>query len=77
MNTTVPTTEPQQATQMLFFTSKEAAHYLRLSPQTLAAFRVKGSGPDFCKFGRKVVYRLSDLETWAEANRRQSTTKIN
>lgn len=35
----------------------------------LAQWRHKGSGPAFYKLGRKIVYRGSDLNAWAEANR--------
>ena len=45
-----------------------------LSPRTLEKWRVTGEGPAFRKFGRKVVYSEKDLETWAEAQRRNSTS---
>ena len=45
-----------------------------LSPRTLEKWRVKGEGPAFRKFGRKVVYSERDLEAWAEGQRRNSTS---
>ena len=51
---------------MTFLNVKEAAQYLRLSPQTLNNKRVKGDGPAFRKFGRRVVYAQADLVAWAD-----------
>lgn len=40
----------------------------------LAQLRFRGQGPRFIKpSARKVVYRLSDVEAWLEANERTST----
>jgi hypothetical protein len=50
-----------------YLTNQEAAEYLKLSPRTLNKQRVYGGGPQFHKFGRRVVYALSDLEDWANA----------
>ena len=35
----------------------------------LAQWRHKGQGPTYYKLGRKIIYRGSDLNDWAEANR--------
>jgi len=35
----------------------------------LAQWRHKGIGPAFYRLGRKIVYRGSDLNAWAEANK--------
>ncbi len=35
----------------------------------LAQWRHKRMGPAFYKLGRKIIYRGSDLNAWAEANR--------
>ena len=35
----------------------------------LAQWRHKGIGPAYYKLGRKVVYRGTDLNAWAETNR--------
>jgi len=50
-----------------YLTNDEAAEFLRLSPRTLEKHRVLGSGPSFRKFGRRVLYAITDLETWADA----------
>ena len=37
--------------------------------EKLAQWRHKDMGPAYYKLGRKIVYRGSDLNAWAEANR--------
>ena len=56
-----------------YLTNDEAAEYLRLSPRTLEKQRVIGGGPRFRKFGRRVMYALSDLEAWADARSFEAT----
>lgn len=56
-----------------FLSNGQAAALLNLSPRTLEKMRVVGGGPQFRKFGRRVVYAVDDLETWA-ANRRCAST---
>ena len=58
----------------VFLDNEEAAGFLNLSPRTLEKHRVVGGGPRFRKFGRRVVYALSDLETWANARSCESTS---
>ena len=55
------------ARERRYLTNTEAADFLKLSPRTLEKQRVIGGGPRFRKFGRRVVYALDDLVTWAEA----------
>jgi excisionase family DNA binding protein len=45
-------------------TQREAATLLRLSERTLERSRVTGLGPPFCKLGRRIRYRQSDLDQW-------------
>ncbi len=47
-----------------------------VSPKTLEAWRVKGTGPEFCKIGRRVVYRREALDAWATATARRSTSQV-
>ncbi len=58
-----------------YFTTTEAAKYVRCSSRTLEAFRLSGSGPKFVKAGRRVLYRSSDLEAWLQAQTFQSTSE--
>lgn len=66
-----PLPTPQQAPATgpapRYLTNDEAAAHLRLSPRTLEKLRVIGGGPRFHKFGRRVMYALSDLDAWADA----------
>lgn len=70
--------ERQQPVSQLL-TSVEAAEYLRLSPRTLEGMRVDGTGPRYFKVGpgkrSKVVYRVSDLETWLQQFQFGSTSE--
>jgi len=56
-----------------YLTNDEAATFLRLSPRTLEKLRVIGGGPRFRKFGRRVMYAVVDLETWADARSFETT----
>lgn len=39
-----------------------------MSEGTLANWRVKGLGPKFVKIGRRVIYRLKDIENYERKN---------
>ena len=60
-----------------YLTNEESAMFLKLSPRTLDKFRVLGGGPKFRKFGRRVIYALDDLETWANSRICESTSDDN
>lgn len=57
-----------------YLSTVEAAAWLGLSPRTLDAYRVRGGGPAFHRFGRIVRYRLADLDDWAAERRMDSTS---
>lgn len=57
-----------------YLTNDEAAEYLRLSPRTLEKQRVIGGGPKFRKFGRRVMYAVADLDTWADQRSFEATS---
>lgn len=63
------TSQPQR-----YLTNDEAADYLRLSPRTLEKQRVIGGGPKFHKFGRRVMYAVSDLDAWADQRSYEATS---
>lgn len=65
-----PTPPPSQR----YLTNDEAAAYLRLSPRTLEKQRVIGGGPTFRKFGRRVMYAMTDLDTWADERSFEATS---
>ena len=64
----------QSAQPARYLTNIEAAAFLRLSPRTLEKQRVIGGGPRFRKFGRRVMYAIVDLETWADARSFEMTS---
>lgn len=53
--------------------SRDAARFVGLSESTLAKMRLNGNGPVYCKLGRRVVYRPSDLEDWLQARTTRDT----
>jgi hypothetical protein len=48
-------------------TETEAADYLRTTTRTLRNLRRQSQGPVFARVGRKVIYRLVDLQAWQTA----------
>ena len=61
--------------QDTYKTQSEAADYLRLSTRTLERHRLTGAGPRFCRLGRRIVYRRSDLDDWAATRTFLSTAE--
>jgi hypothetical protein len=68
-------TPPAPATGGRYVNAKAAAAYLDISTSTLEKQRIRGDGAVFHKFGKRVVYRLEDLEAYADLNRRRSTSE--
>ena len=65
----MPTHPTARPIDPLAVNEKPAADLLGLSPSSLEKDRVQGHlGVPFVKAGRRVIYRLSDLEYWLEAN---------
>ena len=56
-----------------FLTTKEAARFLKLKPNTLEKMRVYGGGPQYRKHGRHVVYHIDDLMAWSNLRKKDST----
>lgn len=59
-----------------FLTTKEAANFLNLKPNTLEKMRVYGGGPVFRKHGRHVVYHIDDLIAWSDLRKKDSTGNV-
>ena len=53
----------------------ETASYLRLSKPTLERLRLTGDGPPYCKLGKAVRYRKSDLDAWLASRLTRSTSE--
>ena len=58
----------------MYLNTAQIAALLGLSVRTLDRYRINGSGPPFYKFGQCVRYALTDVEAWAWACRRFSTS---
>jgi hypothetical protein len=58
---TIPTPSP-------LATPREAATFLRTSPSALSQMRYRGEGPTYVRTGRRILYRLSDLQAYVEGN---------
>lgn len=56
-----------------YYSPKDAAAYLRTSPSTLAKRRLYGTGPRYCRIGRAIRYRKSDLDDFMASSLQQST----
>lgn len=57
-----------------FMRTAEAAAYCKSSASTFEKLRLTGGGPAYSKIGRRVVYRVEDLDAWLAANRKTSTS---
>jgi predicted DNA-binding transcriptional regulator AlpA len=57
-----------------FLRTPEAGRFLGISGRTLEKHRVYGTGPTYRKLGGRVVYAVSDLQSWADRGLRSSTS---
>lgn len=58
---------------MKHLTTEELANRWGMNPTTLCNWRVAGRGPKFMKFGKNVLYALSDIEEYEANNKKRST----
>ncbi len=58
-----------------FLTTRKAAEFLGLRPNTLEKLRVYGGGPIYRKHAHRVRYHLDDLMAWSDARKRNSTSE--
>jgi len=57
-----------------YLRTPEAARFLGLSGRTLEKHRTYGTGPRYSKLGGRVVYRIEDLQAWADLGVKKSTS---
>ena len=57
-----------------YLRTPEAARFLGLSGRTLEKHRTFGTGPAYRKIGGRVVYRVEDLQRWADQGLPVSTS---
>ena len=60
----------------IWMNTPQAAEYCRYAESTLEKFRCFGGGPRFSKRGRKVLYRLSDIDAWLSETMVNSTSEL-
>ena len=53
----------------MYLNDREAAEFLRLSPQTLRNWRTQSRGPVYIKAGRAIRYAIDDLKEFMTNNR--------
>lgn len=44
--------------------TNQLAEKLKVSPSSINKWRKTGDGPPYIRYGRKVMYRLEDVEQW-------------
>jgi excisionase family DNA binding protein len=55
--------------------TRQAAIYLNLSYRTLEKLRSSGGGPAYRKVGGTVLYRMDELDAWADSRTFTSTSE--
>jgi helix-turn-helix protein len=58
------------------FSPTDLAARWNVSPRTLERWRWTGEGPTFLKLGRRVVYRLEDIEAHEEQSRQDALARM-
>lgn len=62
--------------QTPFLTPEILANRWNINPNTLSQWRWNGRGPLFVKIGRRVLYRLEDVETFEKQKIYQNTSRL-
>ena len=57
-----------------YLATPEAAAFTGLAVSTLNKLRLTGSGPEYSKVGRRVLYARDSIEDWMRSKRRTSTS---
>ena len=68
--------DPEALRDGPFLTTKEAARFLKLGPNTLEKMRVYGGGPIYRKHGRHVRYHIDDLTAWSDLRKKDVTSDV-
>lgn len=45
---------------------KRVSEILGVAVATLRQWRIRGTGPDYVKLGRRVLYRMEDVSRWID-----------
>jgi len=62
--------------QTPFLTPEILANRWSINPNTLSQWRWNGRGPLFVKIGRRVLYRLEDVEAFEKQKVHQNTSRL-
>ena len=65
-----------QEGQRIFLTQPELAARFRVSPRTLERWRWLKTGPNYTKLGGRIVYALTDVETYERRRRAETHSSI-
>lgn len=71
-NALIGTAPPAMSTGLQQLDQPALAHRWRISPRTLEGWRLRKQGPPFLKVGGKVLYRLTDIEAYEQAQLRRA-----
>lgn len=66
--------DSQTGATATYLNCEQAGAHLNLSPRTLEKLRTIGGGPRFRKLGRRIVYKVADLDSWADSRSCESTS---
>lgn len=58
-----------------FLTAKQAAALVGLSTRTLDHHRIKGTGPQYSRLGRRIVYTRANINAWVAGREFGSTSE--
>ena len=60
----------------IYLNQSEVAFRFRVSPRTLERWRWLKTGPNYLKLGGKIVYSLTDIETYERRRRAETHSSI-
>ena len=60
--------KPNPAASPSVVDERGAATLLGIAPATLRNIRSQGRGPKYCRVGRRVVYRVRDVDAYLDAH---------
>lgn len=66
----------QSAPQLEHMSEEEAARYLGVSPATLCTWRCRMKGPRYTKVGKRVIYKMHDLEEYAATKQKGTLDQL-
>lgn len=68
--------KPLPADPATLICAEDVPQYVPLARQTLARWRHEGRGPRYVKLGRRIAYRVRDLQEFVESSLRSSTSEV-